>query len=116
MNQNGGEFSSLSARCIIAPSSCQIKDLAAAASAGLMYWRASPDLCLSAGGAAESPPEGEEWPAVQDGGGPGGPERADEEAQGCCCPGLSLFNTLRFMQINPLNYSWSDALLVIINQ
>lgn len=42
----------------------------------------------SAGGAAESTPEGEERPSVQDGGGPGGPERPDEEAQGGCGPGL----------------------------
>lgn len=43
---------------------------------------------MSAGGAAESSAEGEERPAVQDGGGPGGPERADEETQSCCFTGL----------------------------
>lgn len=45
-------------------------------------------LCVTAGGATESSAEREEWPAVQDGGGPGGPQRADEETQGCCGSGL----------------------------
>lgn len=42
----------------------------------------------SAGGAAESSSEGKERPAVQDGRGPGGPQRVDEETQGCHFPGL----------------------------
>lgn len=45
-------------------------------------------FCLLARGAAESSAEREEWPPVKNGGGPGGPQRADEETQGCCGPGL----------------------------
>ena len=57
-------------------------------------WRA---VCVPAGGAAESSAEGEERAAVQDGGGPGGPQRADEETQGRRGPGL--LSTLSLVHI-----------------
>lgn len=71
-------------------------------------------LCLcspSAGGAAESSSEGEERPAVQDGGGPGGPQRADEETQGCHLPGLfhSLPKSCFFQKINASHFSCSTV-------
>lgn len=47
-------------------------------------------LNASVGGAGQPSAEGEEWPAVPDGGGSGGHERADEETQSCGCPGNNL--------------------------
>lgn len=47
-------------------------------------------LDASVGGAGQPSAEGEEWPAVPDGGGSGGHERADEETQSRGCPGNNL--------------------------
>ena len=51
-------------------------------------------ICPSAGGAAEPSAEREKWPAVQSGGGPGGPQWANEETQSCCGPGPLWTNCL----------------------
>lgn len=45
--------------------------------------------CISARGTGQQTAERKERPAVASGGGPGGHERADEEAQGSCGSGTS---------------------------
>lgn len=56
---------------------------------------------ISAGGTDQQTAERKERPAVASGGGPGGHERADEEAEGSCGPGSS---QSAFLMLDLLGY------------